>query len=585
MIRCFPRPGRAAPSGSKRKAPYCNPWPWLLLVGALAGPAHAVETQRASVPSPAFPALTTGGAMQVAGDVPGTPAVEHAGAAADGAAAIWKVTSCADDGSEGTLRAAAAGAASGDVIDASDLECGMIQLQAGEIELPVDDIVVSGPGRDALAIDGAEASRIFLHGGRGTLEIRGMTLTRGHVAEGNGGCVSSNSGNIALVDAAITECTVQVGGSAEYAGGGGAFAGGNVTVTRSLVSGNTARADAARNVGGGGVLTRTDPDGIAGDITVLDSLIRENRVESTGTGSDFNAFGGGLDSTGTVTILRSRVTANSVSSASADLEEESITEGGGVNAFGLRVEDSTFSGNSVVNSGGAMDVGGGALSVRGSAVITGSTIEGNHAGMVGGGVVQRGGIPGVSHLEIANSTVSQNTAGMYGAGLVIIDGLTMRNSTVAFNAVDETSPFGIGGVLIGSNETTGAYAIHSSIISNNEAGDQTWFAADLAVAFADSKPTIAGSANLIGETSGALLPADTLGADPLLLPLADNGGATRTHALGEGSPAVDAGNNAMGLPFDQRGPHHARVYGPAADIGAFEAQPPPDVIFSAGFES
>jgi hypothetical protein len=63
------------------------------------------------------------------------------------------------------------------------------------------------------------------------------------------------------------------------------------------------------------------------------------------------------------------------------------------------------------------------------------------------------------------------------------------------------------------------------------------------------------------------------GVDPLLGPLADNGGPTLTHALLPGSPAIDAGNPAIPNPppADQRG--FARIYGPAIDIGSFEAQP------------
>jgi len=66
------------------------------------------------------------------------------------------------------------------------------------------------------------------------------------------------------------------------------------------------------------------------------------------------------------------------------------------------------------------------------------------------------------------------------------------------------------------------------------------------------------------------LPNDTSHAAPLLLPLADNGGPTLTHALNAGSPAIDHGNNLGGLDTDQRGSGFARVQGKAPDIGAFE---------------
>jgi hypothetical protein len=74
--------------------------------------------------------------------------------------------------------------------------------------------------------------------------------------------------------------------------------------------------------------------------------------------------------------------------------------------------------------------------------------------------------------------------------------------------------------------------------------------------------------------------------NPKLAPLAFNGGPTRTHALLDGSPAIDNGIGAacvddMAAPLtrDQRGVQ--RPWGAACDIGAFERQP--DLIFNDGF--
>ncbi len=500
-------------------------------------------------------------------------------------ARVVSVTTCADDGSAGTLRSIAGGAASGDTVDLGSLDCDTIVLQNGQIEIAVDALVIAGPSRDALTIDGAGAGRIFLHTGNGTLALHALTLARGRVVDGNGGCVASSNGSIDLVDAMVTGCTAHdMSGLSAYAGGGGLYAAGDIRVLRSEVSDNTASADAARAIGGGGLLTRLTADGAPGNVEITDSAITGNRVLSVSKGFDVHVVGGGIDSNGTVTILRGRVADNSVATASTDDEKESVSQGGGVHTVGLDATDSTFSGNRVENSGGAMDVAGGAIAVRGAAVIRSSTIERNHAGMLAGGIVQHGGAPGVSQLTLVNSTVSHNTAGFYGAGLVIIDRLVMRNSTVAFNAVDEASPFGIGGILIGSNDTTGAYAIHSSIVSDNQSGSQAMLARDLALFMSEIPITVVGSHNLVGESGGLTLPDDTLGGDPLLLPLADNGGPTRTHALAEGSPAIDTGDNAAGLASDQRGGLHRRAFGAAADIGAFEVQPSPDVIFRSGFD-
>ena len=94
---------------------------------------------------------------------------------------------------------------------------------------------------------------------------------------------------------------------------------------------------------------------------------------------------------------------------------------------------------------------------------------------------------------------------------------------------------------------------------------------------------IDGSHDLIGSANVAL-PDGTLGGDPRLGPLADNGGPTATHALLADSPAIDAGDNPSSLATDQRGGTYVRVAGAAPDIGAFELQAAADSIFADGFE-
>ena len=127
--------------------------------------------------------------------------------------------------------------------------------------------------------------------------------------------------------------------------------------------------------------------------------------------------------------------------------------------------------------------------------------------------------------------------------------------------------------------TAAGIDLESTIVAGNTIGDN---ADDI---FAPGG-TVEGSHDLIGVAPAMTLPADTIGGDPQLLPLADNGGPTMTHALAAGSPAIDAGSNPLALSFDQRGEGFVRVFGSAADIGAFEVQPnePTDRIFANGFD-
>jgi len=69
--------------------------------------------------------------------------------------------------------------------------------------------------------------------------------------------------------------------------------------------------------------------------------------------------------------------------------------------------------------------------------------------------------------------------------------------------------------------------------------------------------------NLITSPASAII-----FTDPLLGPLADNGGPQQTMALGAGSPAINAGNSTACPATDQRG--IGRPQGSGCDIGAYE---------------
>ena len=83
--------------------------------------------------------------------------------------------------------------------------------------------------------------------------------------------------------------------------------------------------------------------------------------------------------------------------------------------------------------------------------------------------------------------------------------------------------------------------------------------------------------NSFGQQELPVTP-DSVFADALVAPLADNGGPTQTMALMSGSPAINTGT-ATGAPAtDQRGlPRFGAV-----DKGAFEVQPAG--LFANGFE-
>lgn len=236
--------------------------------------------------------------------------------------------------------------------------------------------------------------------------------------------------------------------------------------------------------------------------------------------------------------------------------------GGGIYARAASIRDSTVSGNNVATGSSSNVSYGGGLFVNGNATVVGSTFSANQA-------AGAGGIVFTGDAEMINSTVSGNSALIVGGVLGDYRGnLSIYNSTIAFNTATDSA----GAGLLAQWTTR----LQSTIVFGNTVASESYDVGAI------SSGIIIGAHNLIG-TSPFLLPPDTIHADPLLGSLVDNGGPTLTHALLTGSPAIDAGNNVTNADTDQRGAGFVRVFGAAADIGAFETQVS-DVIFRDGFD-
>lgn len=95
-------------------------------------------------------------------------------------------------------------------------------------------------------------------------------------------------------------------------------------------------------------------------------------------------------------------------------------------------------------------------------------------------------------------------------------------------------------------------------------------------------PFAAGSTNNLSTDATCLLTAasDKQGVDPLLSPLANNGGLTMTHMLLAGSPAINAGASTGVAATDQRG--FPRIAGVSVDLGAVESDAHLDAGADAG---
>lgn len=227
---------------------------------------------------------------------------------------------------------------------------------------------------------------------------------------------------------------------------------------------------------------------------------------------------------------------------------------------------------------------GGGFRVLNGATITYATVAGNWAAQRSGGGEILGTQGGSTY--IANSTFFNNSAGeQIGAlatsnnGTIIINSTFSGNSSTYISTAQITPPATVvNSTFAFNNEHSGTLhcfaavlafgEIHmeSTIVARNTCnGGPGWDINGVGL----DQGSVVGADNLI-ELAFIPIPADTIRVDPQLLPLADNGGPTLTHALMEGSPAIDRGNDILGLADDQRGPGFARVNGPRADVGAFE---------------
>ncbi|WP_197525845.1 choice-of-anchor Q domain-containing protein [Pseudobythopirellula maris] len=469
-----------------------------------------------------------------------------------------------------------------------------------------DTVTIDGTAlAEPLTIDAHGESRIFeFLDDSNDYTLAGLVLTGGRATRsGGGGAIISASSGILTLE----RMTIQNSGTTgREAPGGGVYTEGGLRIIDSLLTGNTT---VGQDSPGGAAWTE------AGDLSIENSTIEHNHTEG------FRAHGGGVGSkSGNVRIVSSKVNYNYISGSSA--------QGGGVVGYKLlTIHASTIDSNSV-RGNSYYDNGGGVYGE--DVILTESVVSDNYVnGLYGHG----GGVFGRS-LEVTGSTIEGNSLTgekMTGAGLFSFD-LTVSDSLISGNHIE--GPQGKGGGIgvygpgsiynstISGNHTEGEdsrggglfrtgvhqvydrLTIEQSTITGNSASSgggvwEGWFPTQIQGSIvagnsslfaspdlhSSSSPNIVFS--LIGDNAGTTL-AETrtpdengnlIGSsagsgviDPMLGPLADNGGRNQTHAILPGSPAIEAGDlDTDDEGYDQRGEPFERVSGRRIDIGAFEA--------------
>jgi len=369
------------------------------------------------------------------------------------------------------------------------------------------DLAINGPGANVLSVSGNNASRIFLVSTGTAVTIDGVTLKDGQPSQGIGAGIII---------------------------GGAVYNDGNLTISNSVLSGNVA----GTNGFGGGVGGAIWND--SNSLTVVNCTLSGN---SSGGGAALH------NQIGLLTVINSRLTGNTVGGAGS---------GGAIsNQATLQVKNSTVSGNSAYYGGG--------IATAGTASITNSTLSDNSA-LAGGGALANEGL-----LNVANSTLSGNHAGNSGGGVLnfaFTTNLTVNGSTLSGNSAAQG-----GGIY-----NMGALTLGNALVSGNVAP----IGSEIGTMTGLSPPAnlVSQGHNLVGVSAasgvqGAILgPSDivpTVGIGSILAPLTNNGGPTLTHLPVPGSPAIDAGDNALvppGVTGDQRG--FPRIENGKVDIGAVE---------------
>jgi hypothetical protein len=443
-----------------------------------------------------------------------------------------------NDSGAGSLRQAILdndGLGGGNSIYFSSNVIGTITLTSGSLVMNMSGQIF-GPGANLLAVSGNHNGRVFDI--RGPTTISGLTIRDGLVVGMDGGGYGypgfdeRGGGILSQYSLVLSNCVVcsnsvigGLGGSANFGQGG---KGGKAS--------------------GGGLYS----SGIG--LTLAYCLFDGNTCTGGKGGSavnNFGGFGGNGVGAGVLSVLApAKIVGCEFKNGLAK-----GGDGGTGNPFG---------------AGG--DGYGAGLYSDSTLAVTASTIAGNTAAGGSGlasGAASGGGAYNTASWGFTNCTIADNTASggfSSGGGLWSQGSLMLFNCTVTGNHAEYGGGIG-GSPTLGNTIVAGNTA---ATAANGPDGSGTFFPE---------------SYSIIQNTNGSSISGNMtfalVGLDPLLGPLANNGGPTRTCALRAGSPAIDKGKNC-GPATDQRGAPRPFDFpsisnasgGDGSDIGAFEFGPP-----------
>jgi hypothetical protein len=435
-----------------------------------------------------------------------------------------------------------------------DPSCDPIDVKAGTFNENLNlhrGVDIRGAGAGRTIVDGTGGTVVHASGSTvRTLQLRDLTVTGGGSGGPDGGGFQIEEGQHTLV---LTN--VAVTGNVGAGDGGGIHLGDGSAL---VMTGGSVTNNQANGFGGG-------INSVGGGLTLTNVRVDGNTAD---TGGGIRQSGGFLEMTG-----------GSVS------DNEGATLGGGVTAvmgLSISIVGTTIRSNETAgDSGGGRFLTGGTVTIRdvfvtentagtagGMHVLAGdggliedSSISGNNA--VGGdaGGLHYEGNPGEA-LSLSNSTIGANAAFEDAGGLLVGEGEFTATNVTIFDNMADADQAGIAGDGGGIMKSNGGFAVlRNSILSGNRDGSPGANYPEC------HGPVTSGGTNIFGSLGDCTLTpqgSDRL-VDPMLGPVADNGGGGYTAALGKGSPAIGGADPSVAPPNDQRGAPRKDP-----DIGAYE---------------
>jgi CSLREA domain-containing protein len=453
---------------------------------------------------------------------------------------------------------------------------------SGDLDIS-DNVTIQGISEWQTIIGGNDLDRIFhILGNNPEVTLSEMALDNGNVSAGPGGGALYNTSGIVTLD------DVYVNASQAHGTGGAILNQGqmriiNTFVVNSIVingSGGALHNEGTLETYSADFLQNTAQGGNGGGISNSGVV---TMTASSVSNNDLTAglyHGGGIFNTGEMALFYGSVNSNTTSNGGtagaimnigtmqlhgAQVAQNTAGEGGGiVNQGVLTFRESFLRDNDAI----AANSRGGAIWNQGELTVQDTSIRLNTAGEHGGGIYNDtgawaalsniavhnnssgdalgGGLHNEATMLLTNVTVSSNSGGIFSTGAI----LSVTNTTIANNT-------GVGVFVMGSQAH-----FKNSILAGNSGGNC-------------AVPVISDGHNLdSGNSCGFTAAGDLINTDPLLGPLASNGGNSNTHALLAGSPAIDAADNPTCPPTDQRRairPVDGNNDGSAiCDMGAYE---------------